>query len=110
MLFLLRQSEHITQALNTVEQLQSNAETNLNPGKIVIIVCGEAVTKLSLPEAKTWVDKAGRHPNLSILAYGLSLKKFKITEKDLIKGIGYTENGFIKAFDLQKQGYLSVEL
>ena len=44
------------------------------------------------------------------MACGLSLTKFNKTQNDLVKGIDYTENGFIKAFELQKQGYLSVEL
>ena len=44
------------------------------------------------------------------MACGLSLAKFNKTQSDLVKGIDYTENGFIKAFELQKQGYLSVEL
>lgn len=110
LLFLLRQTEHINQALKTVEQLQSNAKTTLSPNKIVIIVCGEAVTSLSTDQAKAWADKISQYPNVSILACGLSLKKFNKSETDLVKGIGYTENGFIKAFELQKQGYLSVEL
>ena len=46
LLFLLRKTEHINQALKTVEQLQSNAKTSLSPGKIVIIVCGEAFNTL----------------------------------------------------------------
>lgn len=110
LLFLLRQVEHINQALKTVEQLQSNTKTTLAPGKIVIIVCGEAVTKLGATEAEEWVEKIKKYPNVSILACGLSLTKFNKSEKDLVKGIGYTENGFIKAFELQKLGYLSVEL
>lgn len=110
LLFLLRQTEHINQALKTVEQLHSNTKTTLSPGKIVIIVCGEAVTSLSKPEAEVWAEKIRQYPNVSILACGLSLKKFNQSEKDLVKGIGFTENGFIKAFELQKKGYLSVEL
>ena len=110
LLFLLRQTEHINQALKTVDQLQSNAQTTLTPGNIVIVVCGEAVTKLGTQEAVKWVTKIKRHPHVSILACGLSLTKFNKSEKDLVPGIGYTENGFIKAFELQKQGYLSVEL
>ena len=110
LLFLLRQPEHINQALKTVEQLESNTKTTLSPGKIVIIVCGEAVTTLGTPEAEAWADKISHYPNVSILACGLSLKKFNKSEQDLVKGIGYTENGFIKAFELQKEGYLSAEL
>lgn len=110
LLFLLRQTEHINQALKTVEQLQSNAKATIKTGKIVIIVCGEAVTTLSTEAAKEWVSKIKSHPQVSILACGLSLDKFKISQNNLVEGIGYTRNGFIKAFELQKQGYLSVEL
>ena len=57
LLFLLRQSEHINQAIKTIEQLQSNPKSTLSPGDIVIIVCGEAVTKLETQEAEQWVKR-----------------------------------------------------
>lgn len=109
LLFLLRQTEHINQALKTIEQLNSSG-TTLNTGKIAIIVCGETVTTLGTKDAEAWVDRISKYPHVSIIACGLSLTKFKKTQADLVKGIDYTENGFIKAFELQKQGYLSVEL
>lgn len=110
LLFLLRQKEHINQAMKTVDYLAGEADTKLNTGKVVIIVCGEAVTTLTTNEAEAWVKQISKHPNVSIMACGLSLSKFNKTKNDLVKGIDYTENGFIKAFELQKQGYLSVEL
>ena len=110
LLFLLRQTEHINQALKTIEQLQSTSNTTLKTGKVVIIVCGEAVTSLTTKDAEAWVEQISKYPNVSIMACGLSLSKFNKTRNDLVKGIGYTENGFIKAFELQKAGYLSVEL
>ena len=110
LLFLLRQTEHINQAIKTIDQLQVQSKTDLTVNKIVIIVCGEAVTSLTTTDAQAWVDKINNYPNASILACGLSLAKFNKNQTDLLKGIGYTENGFIKAFELQEQGYLSVEL
>ena len=110
LLFLLRQTEHINQALKTVEQLQNNSTTTLKTGKVVIIVCGEAVTSLTTKEGEAWVEKIKQYPNVLITACGLSLTKFNKIEKDLVPGIKYTENGLIKAFELQKAGYLSVEL
>lgn len=109
LLFLLRQTEHIIQALKTIEQLETSG-TSLKAGKIIIIVCGEAVTSLGSKDAEVWVGRISRYPHVAIMACGLSLKKFNKTQADLVKGIDYTENGFIKAFELQKQGYLSVEL
>lgn len=110
LLFLLRQTEHINQALKTIDQLHANPTTTLKTGKVVIIVCGEAVTALGTKDAEEWVETISKHPNVSIMACGLSLTKFNKTKNDLVKGIDYTANGFIKAFELQKQGYLSVEL
>lgn len=110
LLFLLRQPEHINQAIKTIEQLQSNPKTSLKVEKAVIIVCGEAVTSLTTEEGAAWVERIIKFPNVSIMACGLSLSKFNKTQADLVKGINYTQNGFIKAFELQKAGYLSVEL
>lgn len=110
LLFLLRQTEHINQALKTIDQLRAKPETTLKTGKVVIIVCGEAVTSLTTKEADAWLEKISKYPDVSLTACGLSLTKFNKTKNDLVKGIDYTENGFIKAFELQKQGYLSVEL
>ena len=107
---MLRQTEHVNQALKTIDHLQATSNTSLHVGEVIIIVCGEAVTSLTGKDAEAWVEQINRNPRVSILACGLSLAIFGKSKKDLIKGIGYAENGFIKAFELQKQGYLSVEL
>ena len=110
LLFMLRQTEHVNQALKTIDHLQATSNTSLHVGEVIIIVCGEAVTSLTGKDAEAWVEQINRNPRVSILACGLSLAKFGKSKKDLIKGIGYAENGFIKAFELKKQRYLSVEL
>ena len=110
LLFLLRQTEHINQAIKTMEELQSSAKTTLKTGKAVIIICGEAVTSLTTAEGAAWVEKLKKYPNVSLMACGLSLTKFNKTQNDLVPGVQFTENGLIKAFELQKAGYLSVEL
>jgi intracellular sulfur oxidation DsrE/DsrF family protein len=110
LLFMLRQKEHINQAIKTIESLKTNNTSKLIVGDIVIIVCGEAVVNLTTDEAKTWVGQIEGYKNVSIMACGLSLDKFQKKEADLVSGIKYTRNGFIKAFELQKLGYLSVEL
>lgn len=110
LLFMLRQKEHISQALKTVESLKASNSSQLIVGDIVIVVCGEAIVSLTTDEAKPWVEQIGSYKNVSIIACGLSLDRFQKKETDLIPGIKYTKNGFIKAFELQKKGYLSVEL
>lgn len=110
LLFLLRQTEHINQAIKTIKELQSSVKTTLKTGKAVIIICGEAVTSLTTAEGAAWVEKLKKYPNVSLMACGLSLTKFNKTQSDLVPGVQFTENGLIKAFELQKAGYLSVEL
>lgn len=109
LLFMLRQTEHINQAIKTIDEIKS-ASSQLNTGSIAIIVCGEAVTSLTTDEAKHWMQQLSKYENVSLMACGLSLDKFKKTKEELVPGVLYTRNGFIKAFELQKQGYLSVEL
>lgn len=110
LLFLLRQAEHINQAIKTVDQLMVNNNSQVVAGNVVIIVCGEVVTGLTTKDGEEWVQKLAKYKNVSLVACGLSLEKFGKKENDLIQGVIYTRNGFIKAFELQKKGYLSVEL
>ena len=109
LVFLLRNPEHIGQALKTIEQLYSG-KSDIRPGNIEIIVCGQAVTALTEAQAAAWAKNIATYPSASILACGLSMNKFNVSKDKLVPGIGYIENGFIRAFEVQKKGYLSVEL
>src|SRR5688572_19750139 len=77
LLFLLRQPEHINQAIKTIDELMTQKSSGLDVGEIVIIICGEAVVGLTTKDAETWVEKTGKYKNLSLVACGLSLDKFR---------------------------------
>jgi intracellular sulfur oxidation DsrE/DsrF family protein len=111
LVFLLRQPGHITQALKTVDQLRDSKNYNgsIHPGKIVIIICGEAVTEFAAREDSEVVQRA-RKAGVTLMGCGLSLQKFDLKKEALMPGVEYIDNGFIKSFELQKAGYLSVEL
>jgi intracellular sulfur oxidation DsrE/DsrF family protein len=110
LLFLLRKKEHLAQALVTAEQLrQPEAATTIHAGKIMVILCGEEVKMLADTASASLIRKA-KLLNVDIAGCGLSLGKFSIKKEQLLPGVQYVPNGFIKAFELQKQGYLSVEL
>ncbi|MGK2863718.1 MAG: DsrE family protein [Chitinophagaceae bacterium] len=111
LLFMLRQQEHITQALNTIRQLQTNsaASKTIKPDKTAIIVCGKAIKSFAGNSDNEMISEAKRL-GVTLYGCGLSLKKFALAKADLMPGVEYVDNGFIKAFELQKQGYLSVEL
>lgn len=110
LLFMVRQYEHIVQSLKTIEYLNTCPETSLQMKEAVIIVCGEAVKNLTEKDSDMLIEQIRQMPNVSLYACGLSLGKFNLSQKDLLPGVKYTQNGFIKAFELQKAGYLSVEL
>ncbi|MGK2864809.1 MAG: DsrE family protein, partial [Chitinophagaceae bacterium] len=105
------QQEHITQALNTISQFQANsaASKTIKPGNAAIIVCGEAIKSFAGNSDNEMISEAKRL-GFTLYGCGLSLKKFALTKADLMPGVKYVDNGFIKAFELQKIGYLSVEL
>ena len=111
LVFLLRQPEHITQALKTIDQLKTGAvkSNSIKTGKVAIIVCGEAVKNFAGTTDNEMLEEAKRL-GVTLYGCGLSLKKFEIKKEDLMPGMQYVENGFVKGFELQKQGYLSVEL
>lgn len=111
LLFLLRQPEHITQALKTIDQLKSdvNSSQAIKTGKVVIIICGEAVKNFA-GDADNETVKEAQRLGVTFMGCGLSLNKFNLKKEDLMPGIMFVPNGFIKAFELQKAGYLSVEL
>lgn len=110
LLFLVRNKEHITQAIRTIRDMKTCRESSVVADTAVIIVCGEAVTSLAQPGAKNWVAEINSLDGVSLVACGLSLEKFNIPAASLVPGIGTIKNGLVTAFELQKRGYLSVEL
>lgn len=79
-------------------------------GDFQVVICGKTVSDLTdknlmapyLEQAK----KAGVH----IKACGFSLKKFGVNKEDIPSEIEVVQNGLLHDFELQKKGYLSIEL
>ena len=107
--FLLRQPEHFAQAINTVASLKGKTVSGIKPSKVVIILCGEMVKQLFSEEMSRQVEIACTQ-GITVYACGLSLNKFGIEKSSLPSSVLYVENGLIKSLELQKEGYLSIEL
>ena len=107
--FLLRQDEHIKQAIKTAVDLKNKNISSVHPSETVLIICGESVKNLNTEKMIETLEVACAH-NITVYACGLSLKKFGLTKKDLPPSVRYVENGLIKSLELQKQGFLSIEL
>lgn len=107
--FLLRQQEHFTQANNTVAALKKNDGSKIKPSKVVIILCGEMLKNIASEEMSHQLEVACAQGTI-VYACGLSLNKLGISKDSLPSNLLYVDNGLIKNLELQKEGYLSIEL
>ena len=107
--FLLRQPEHFTQAIKTIRVLKETKVSTIKPSKVAIILCGEMLKNISSEEMKLQLDLAVAQ-DITVYACGLSLNKLGISKESLPSNVQYVENGLIKSLELQKKGYLSIEL
>ncbi|MFY9152274.1 MAG: DsrE family protein [Prolixibacteraceae bacterium] len=79
-------------------------------GAFKVIICGKTVTDLIQKDKITPYLEMAEKYHVELYACELSLKQFKVNPKDLPKQIQVTKNGILYNFQLQKKGYLSIEL
>ena len=79
-------------------------------GAFKVVICGKTVTELIQKDKITPYLEMAEKNHVELYACGLSLKQFKANPKDLPKQIQVTKNGLLYIFQLQKKGYLSIEL
>ena len=79
-------------------------------GDFQVVVCGKAVQDLTDKETMNDFLKKAEKAGVIINACGFSLKKFDVDKSKLPKELRVVENGILHNFELQKKGYLSIEL
>jgi len=85
-------------------------EDGKNFGKFQVVICGKTVVDLKLKEKITSFIEMAEKERVQLIACGFSLNKFKIKKEYIPKQIKVVKNGLLYNFQLQKQGYLSIEL
>lgn len=79
-------------------------------GDFQVIICGKTVTNLTDKEMmRNFMDKAEK-AHVKIVICGFSLKQFAVDQKDIPQELEVVDNGILHNFQLQKKGYLSIEL
>ncbi|AVR47496.1 sulfur reduction protein DsrE [Christiangramia fulva] len=79
-------------------------------GDFQAIICGKTVQELTDKEMmKSFIEKA-EEAHVKIVVCGFSLKKFKVNKEDIPEELEVVDNGILHDFQLQKKGYLSIEL
>ena len=79
-------------------------------GDFQVVVCGKAVQDLTNKETMTGFLQKAEKSGVIINACGFSLKKFNVKRSGLPETLRVVENGILHNFELQKKGYLSIEL
>lgn len=103
---LVRTLEHVNASIETARQMR---EAGRSFDAFEVIICGEVVGKLKDDESIPGYLKEGRMVGVSFSVCGMSLKQLQVDPRSLPDGFKTVENGIIRLFDLQDQGYQTVE-
>ena len=79
-------------------------------GDFQVVVCGKAVQDLTNKGTMSDFIQQAEKAGVIINACGFSLKKFGVDKSQLPSSLRVVENGILHNFELQKKGYLSIEL
>ena len=92
----------------TAEALK--AQDRDNYGVFQVIICGKTVEELTDKDDMKPFLEAAQKANVKIVVCGFSMKKFEVKAEDLPEELQVVPNGILYDFELQKKGYLSIEL
>ncbi len=105
---LISQPNHLKAAVNTAETITPNSP--YNRGSFVVMACGKSVEAFVKGSNMAQQLGQGRAAGVTYKVCGLSLKQFSIDPETLVDGVEVVPNGLTYLFDLQRQGYITVEL
>jgi intracellular sulfur oxidation DsrE/DsrF family protein len=106
---LVRNTQHMRAALQTASQLR---ETGTNYEAFEVVICGKVVKELRDKENQSIPDmfKQAEGLNVRFSVCGMSLNKFNISPELLPEQFELVDNGLIRIFELQDNGYNTIEL
>ncbi|WP_304156444.1 DsrE family protein [Mesonia mobilis] len=79
-------------------------------GEFQVIFCGKTLQNIPQNQEFIALLKTAKKQGVKIFACGISLTKFNLSKKDVPSGLPITENGILHAFQLQKQGFLTLSI
>ena len=104
---LVQKVPHIQVGIKTYQMMK---ESGTNVQDFEIVICGKVLEELQQGSAHAEVIAGGIKEGIKFTVCGLSLKKFEIKEENLLPGLTPVPNGIIRGFELQEQGYSTIEL
>lgn len=79
-------------------------------GNFEIIICGKDIGEMTDHKKMEEFIKEAENVKATIMACGFSLKKFDVDPAKLPENVKIIDNGILYNMELQKKGYLSLEL
>jgi uncharacterized membrane protein YphA (DoxX/SURF4 family)/intracellular sulfur oxidation DsrE/DsrF family protein len=105
---LISQPNHLKAAVNTAETITK--DSRFKRENFVIMACGKSVEAFVKGSDLAQDFEKGRKAGVTYRVCGMSLKQFNIEASSLVDGIEVIPNGLTYMFELQEQGYTTVEL
>lgn len=105
---LVRRSQHVRAAFQTVRDLAASDSLATTP--VEIVVCGTAAGKLRHGTSLATLIEEGAPDRASVLACGMSLENRGIDPGRLTAAVEVVPNGLAHALKREANGYLSVDL
>lgn len=105
---LISQPNHLKAAVNTAETITK--ESRYQRESFVVMACSKSVEAFVNGSDLAPEFEKGKAAGITYRVCGLSLKQFNIDASTLVEGVEVIPNGLTYLFDLQQQGYTTVEL
>ncbi|WP_224744058.1 DoxX family membrane protein [Pontibacter aquaedesilientis] len=105
---LISQPNHLKAAVHTAETITK--ESHYNRASFVVMACGKSVEAFVKESDMAQQIEKGNVAGITYKVCGMSLKQFNINASSLVAGVEVVPNGLTYMFDLQDQGYSTVEL
>lgn len=105
---LISQPNHLKAAVNTAETITANSPYNRE--SFVVMACAKSVEAFVKGSNMAGDFEKGKAAGVTYRVCGMSLKQFNIDPATLVDGVEIVPNGLTYMFNLQQQGYITVEL
>lgn len=105
---LISQPNHIKAVVSTAGSITPDSKYKREA--FVVMACGKSVEAFVKGSEFTEMIQEGKAAGITYKICGLSLQQFSINPDSLIEGIEIVPNGLTYIFDLQTNGYKTVEL
>jgi uncharacterized membrane protein YphA (DoxX/SURF4 family)/intracellular sulfur oxidation DsrE/DsrF family protein len=105
---LISQPNHVKAAAHTAETM--SPESEYKRVNFVVMACAKSVEAFVKGSALEKEIQRGRAAGVQFKICGMSLKQFNIDPGTLLEGVEIIPNGLSYMFDLQQNGYRTVEL